>query len=210
MAKHHRHDAFENNAPNRDGLQTQEYLTTLAETDTFEDMFNPTFWLHHTRGRFRPLDVLRVRGSDGSFDVFITIENIIPGGGAEIEYLYGRLPIKYHGLHASEIKSLLVKDEADFEVVRLNQDGKPVPRVEQLATGWRVIGNDNEVVDKELRSKTIADNRLERYLREVHLRFPSPAEMAAHKTAVEAREAEQLAAIARKSPAPGRRQPAAA
>ena len=209
MVKHLRHNAFENNAANRDGLQTQEYLTILGETETFEDLFDPGFWRHHTTGRLKDLDVLRVRAADGSFDVFITVEQVIPGG-AEIHYLYGRPPIKYHGLHAHEIREALTKNEADFEVVRMNQDGKPVPRVEQLPTGWRVIGNENEIVDKELKSKTQADNRLERYLRELNLRFPSPAESAAHKTAIQAREAEQLAAIARKSASPSRRPPAAA
>jgi hypothetical protein len=209
MTKHLRHNAFQNNAANRDGLETQEYLTVLGETETFEDLFDPSFWRHHATGRLKDLDVLRVRAADGSFDVFVTVERIIPGG-AEIHVLSGRLPAKYHGMHSFEIRELLTKDEADFEIVKMNQDGRAVPRVEQLATGWRVVGNDNEVVDKDMKSKTLADNRLERYLRDLMLRMPTPAEAAAHKSAIEAREAEQLAAIARKSATPGRRQQAAA
>ena len=209
MAKHLRHNAFQNNAANRDGLETQEYLTTLGETETFEDLFDPSFWRHHATGRLKDLDVIRVRAADASFDVFVTVERVIPGG-AEIQFLHGRLPLKYHGLHAHEIREALSKDEADFECVKLNQDGRAVPRVEQLPTGWRVVGNDNEIVEKDLKSKTLADNRLDRYLRELNLRMPTPAEMANHRTAIEQREAEQLAAIARKSPASGKRVQAAA
>ena len=205
MANHLRLSAFANSAPNIDGLEWQVYSTRLEETDSFEDLFNPTFWKHHANGThaLREMDQVRLIAADKSFDVRITIDELVPGG-AKISILYGKLPLKYHGMHSDEIRNILTKDESEFEVVRLTQDGKSVPRVEQLATGWRVIGNENDVIEHSIKSKTAADNRLDRYLRELSLRMPTPAEAHAHAELIRARELEQARATAKKSPTPGR------
>ena len=206
MANHLRLSAFANSAPNIDGLEWQVYSTRLDETDSFEDLFNPTYWKHHAGGThsLRELDKVRLIAADKSFDVEITIDEIVPGG-AKIRLLGGMLPLKYHGMHSDEIRNILTKNEAEFEVVKLTSDGKAIPRVEQLATGWRVIGNENEVVEHSIKSKSVADNRLDRYLREISLRMPTPAEAHAHAEDIRARELEQQRAIAKKSPSPGHR-----
>ena len=205
MAKHLRHNAFANSAANISGLEWQVYSTTLAETESFEDLFAPSFWRHHAVGRLQEKDKLRVFAHDGSWDVELTVDKII-AGGALIRLYGGIVPAKFHGLHSDEIREMLTKDEASFDVCKLDHNGRPLPRVEQLeATGWRVVGNDNEVVEQGLRSKTLADNRLDKYLRDLGLRFPTPAESSEHVSHLRAREAEQLAATARKSPDIGRR-----
>lgn len=208
MAKHLRHSAFANTAANISGLEWQVYSTQLEETEAFEDLFNPSFWRHHASGihTLRERDFVRVLAADESWDVIVTIDKLVPGG-ATIKLYAGIPPLKYHGMHFSEIRELLTKSEDDFECVRLDRIGKPIPRVEQLASGWRVVGNDNEVVEQGIRSKTHADNQLDRYLRQLGLRMPTPAEAAQHKSDIEAREAEQAKAIARKSPATGPRKP---
>ena len=210
MANHLRLSAFANSAANISGLEWQVYSTRLEEHESFEDLFNPTFWKHHASGThaLREMDVVRLVSADRSFDVWLTIDELVPGG-AKISILFGKLPLKYHGMHSDEIRGALTKNEADFEVVKLTREGKSVPRVEQLPTGWRVIGNENDVIEQGIKSKTAADNRLDRYLRELSLRMPTPAEAHAHSQAILARETEQAQATARKAPSPGR-QPARA
>lgn len=199
MARHLRHNAFANSTANISGLEWQIYSTTLDEGDSFEDLFQPGFWRHHASGRLHQGDEIRVRAADSSFDVYVTVRDIVPGG-AQMDFSHGRLPAKYHGMHSDEIRDLLMKDETQFEVVKMDREGKPIPRIEQLPTGWRVVGNDNEVVEHSIRSKAAADNRFDKYLRDLALRMPTPAEMAAHKAEHEARDAEQSKATHRKSP----------
>ena len=205
MANHLRLSAFANSAANLSGLEWQVFSTQLEEHESFEDLFNPTFWKHHASGThaLRELDKVRILAADKSFDVEVTIDELVPGG-AKIRLLNGMLPLKYHGMHSSEIRDILTKNEAEFEVVKLNQDGKSIPRVEQLPTGWRVIGNENEVIEHSIKAKSAADSRLDRYLRELSLRMPTPAEAHAHAEGIRARELEQARATAKKAPTTGR------
>ena len=201
MAKHLRHSAFQNSAANISGLEWQVYSTVLEETDSFDDVFQPSFWRHHSAGThtLNENDLVRVIAHDGSFDFLVTVREVIPGG-LVVSFYTGRVPHAYHGMHADDIRDVFLKNEAEFDLVKLDNAGRPIPRVEQLATGWRVVGNDSEVVEHSIRSKSQAEHKFDRYLRDLKLRLPTPAESAQHKQAITDREAEQTKATQRKSP----------
>lgn len=194
MAKHLKLNAWENSSPNMGGQQWQIYHTVLDETDFFEDLWAPSYWKHFATGtkQLNEGDIVRIKGSDNSFDIMVSIEERVPGG-LNVEYYAGRLPVEYKGLHASEIREVFAKDETQFDVVKMDAAGKPVPRLEHLpATQWRVLGNDNEVVAQDIKSKREADNRFEKYLRDMRLRMPTPIEAAVHKTDMENKAAERV------------------
>jgi hypothetical protein len=203
MTKQLRMNAFQNSAPNIGGQEWQIYSTVLEETDSFEDIFIPSWWKHYTTGQtaLRELSMVRLVAEDHSFDVFVTIRKIQPGG-AVVEYLFGKLPPQHQGATSEDLSAKFVKNPEDFAVVNLDRMGKPHTRVEYLpATHWRVIGNDNEVVEKDIKSKAAADSRLEKYLYDMSLRLPSPAEQAAHVKSIADKEAEQSKVNARRAAA---------
>src|SRR5262249_35059581 len=132
----------------------------------------------------------------------VSVGSVVPGG-IDIHFRGGRLPADHHGLHDTELKELFTRNEVDFDIVNLNHDGKAIPRIEFLpATDWRVIGNDNEIVAKGIKSKREADNRLEKHLYDLKLRLPMPAESGEHVAKLRAIAEEQARANARKTAKP--------
>jgi hypothetical protein len=126
-------DAWKNFAPNLGGQEWGIYSTVLDADVTFEDLFVPGFWKHHASGP-RALvegDIVRMRASDRTFDVDVTIEKVIPGG-IVVSLRGGRMPRQYKGFHQDEIREIFAKDESEFDLVKMDQEGKPVPRIECL------------------------------------------------------------------------------
>jgi hypothetical protein len=197
MARYLKQDAWKNFAPNLGGQEWGIYSTVLDADVTFEDLFVPGFWKHHASGP-RALvegDIVRMRACDRTFDVDVTVEKVIPGG-IVVSLRGGRVPRQYKGFHQDEIREIFAKDESEFELVKMDQEGKPVPRIEwmeRLAV-YRVVGNDNDVIEAEIKAKSKADDRLDKYLRELRLRMPDTDEQARHRE-------EQLARAEARKPA---------
>jgi hypothetical protein len=126
-------------------------------------------------------DIVRVIAADRSFDVDVTVDKIVHGG-IEISLRGGRVPVEFKGFHSDEIREVFKRDESQFEVVRM-ANGKPLPRVEYMdrLDSYRVVGNDNDVIEDAIKAKGKAEARLERYLREARLRLPTEAEAAKHR-----------------------------
>jgi hypothetical protein len=201
MARYLKQDAWKNFSPNFGGQEWGIYSTVLDSGVAFEDLFVPSFWKHHASGT-RALvegDIVRVRAPDGAFDVFVTVEKLVPGG-ITVSLMSGRVPREYKGFHQDEIREIFAKDESEFDVVKMDHEGKPVVRVEwmeRLQT-YRVVGNDNDVIEADIKAKSKADDRLDKYLRDLRLRMPSTAEQATHRE-------EQLAKAEARKPASQRK-----
>lgn len=203
MAAALRMNAFENNGTaNFSGLKWQLYSTTLGEGDTFQDLFYPSWWVHYSTGGRPALilkDMVNAIAHDGSFDVFLRVIDVIPGG-IIMDLHSGKVPYEYKDWHADDFRKNFTKNEADFAVCEMDRNGKAIPRIEHLpATDWRVIGNKGDVIAQNIRSKNEADNQLVKYMYELQIRFPSAAEMAAHVTARELKEIEQTKISNRRS-----------
>lgn len=203
MAKHLKQDAWKNFSPNFGGQEWQLYSTVLDADIAFEDLFVPGFWKHFASGTKALIegDIVRLRAADRSFDVDMSVEKVMPGG-LEMRLRGGRVPREFKNLHYDEITEVFAKDESEFELVKMDHEGKPLPRVEWMEKLgiYRVIGNDNDVIEREVKAKSKADDRLDKYLRDLRLRMPTAEESAKHK------EAEAVRAEARK---PARREKAA-
>lgn len=201
MAKYLKADAWKNFSPNLGGQEWGMYSTVLDANASFDDLFVPAFWKHHASGTHALIegDLVRVRASDRSFDVDMAVERVVPGG-LEVSLRGGRVPIEFKGMHSDEIREIFAKDESEFDVTGMDHDGKPVPRVEWMERlqVYRVIGNDNDVIETDIKAKRKADDRLDKYLRELRLRLPTQDEMAKHKEEQAAKADARRATSARK------------
>lgn len=156
------------------------YFEVLPPGIHFEDLFQPQFWFHHQE-RFRKFDEVRVRSSDGSFDVRLTVAKVVPGG-VRMEYLGGRAPA---GLESfKEIEDAAKSLSQDLRLAPMDKQGAPIPRTEYLdATKWRVIGVDNNEVRRGFESKAEAQAYLASYLDDLNMRLPSDEEGEQHRNA---------------------------
>ena len=164
MANHLKQDAWRNFSPNLSGQEWGWYSTVLGDGASFEDLFVPGFWKHHASGPKALIegDIIRVRAADRTFDVDLTVETLVPGG-INVSLRGGRVPVEFKGFHYDEIRDIFKKDESEFELVKL-ANGRAVPRVEYMdrLDNYRVIGNDNDVIEDGIKAKGKADARLER------------------------------------------------
>lgn len=192
MGKHLKLDAWKNFSPNFAGHEWSCYYTVLDADVSFEDLFVPSFWKHHASGTRALIegDLIRVVAADRSFDVDMTVDRVIPGG-IEVSLRGGRVPKEFKGFHYDEIREIFKKDESQFDLVKMDHEGKALPRVEWMERLqiYRVVGNDNDVIETDIKAKSKADARLEKYLRELRLRMPTEDERLRHKEA-EAAKAE--------------------
>ena len=208
MSKALRQNACPNSSPNFSGLSSNHWEIHLDDTDDFCDIWIPSWFRHHcsegANGRFLENDIVRLIAADRSFDIYVSIEKILPGG-IEVFFLYGRLPEEIAGLDAYEIRRRYVKNETEFALVKMDAEGKAFVRVEHLpASKWRIVGDDRQVVAEGIVSKSEADKRLSKYLFDMNLRLPTPSESAAYVTELKNREVEQAQINARKRPNPPR------
>ena len=153
------------------------YFETLPPGIDFEDLFQPRFWFHH-QNRFNLFDQIRIRASDGAFDVYLTVSKILPGG-VRMEYLGGRAPA---GLESfKEIEQAAKRMSQNKKIVPMDKAGNPIPRLDYSEiTKWRVIGLDNNEIARGFDSKAEGQAHLASYLDDLNLRLPSPEEREEH------------------------------
>lgn len=158
----------------------QTYTIIMEAGVTFDDLFAPGFWVHG-RTKLRQRDLVRCVAQDGSFDVTLTVV-AAPAGGVVMRFLSGD--------PGSNIDDPLVaaaearRAGTQIRPVPLDAEGNPVVRVQFLpATKWRVLGIDGKEVDRNFATQHDAEQRMNAYLREIHMRLPTAEELQAAKAA---------------------------
>lgn len=160
----------------------RRYFVTLRPSDTYADLFVPTFWGYH-RHRLEPNDLIRVKAHDGAFDVWLTVKEV-PVGGIVMQ----RFPVEPS---AEAIASAKEVGNAERYVPYAN-DGRPKVRIEHLpATGWRVLGLEGEVATG-IKDEAAAQKVMTNYLANLRYAMPNAddqaAELAKHQARMEAEE----------------------
>ena len=172
------------------------YTIRLPKDHAFEDLFNPRYWAQlQKQNRLRVTDLVRVIAHDGSFDCELTVLSMVPG--AVNMGVYPKLPA----------------NAADFTKPRpivvgpMDHLGKPVIRVEQAGTRFRVIGLDNQEISAHP-TEPEAEGALAAYLAQVRMRAPTIEESEAHAAAQKELIEKRNAAIAEKRAQMEARRPA--
>jgi hypothetical protein len=144
------------------------YFVQLKPGDAYADLFVPTFWAYH-RHKLKDNDLIRVRASDGSFDITVTVCEVKVDG-----VVMQRWPIE-----PSEVDIAKAKEIGNAErYVPYGPDGKPVVRVEHLpATQWRVLGLQGEVSQGH-KDEATAVKAMEKYLKDIRYAMPSAEDQA--------------------------------
>jgi hypothetical protein len=141
------------------------YFLLLPPGIRFEALFNPIFWAHHAK-RLNPLDLIRVRAEDGSFDCYITVAEKTQGGA--IMELWPKYPVDQQIGNDEVFQNNLVQAAIDNEIrpAQIEQAiGQSQARVEyKKAAGWRVIGVDGTEVSRQHPNKAAAELELAKHL----------------------------------------------
>lgn len=173
------------------------YFVELDPGDEYRNLFMADFWALH-RGKFQKNDWVRVRAHDGRFDVLLTVAEVNVGG-----IVMQRWPIEPPAEEAAAAREVGSKTR----YVEFANDGKPQVRVDHTAaTGWRVIGLNNEVVSQDHKDEPAALKAMTAYLKAIHYIMPTEEEQATHLKAHLARVAiaEEAARLKRESRARAR------
>lgn len=150
------------------------YLEMLPETIEYDEIFYPTFWVHHKK--VRPYTMIRVRRVDHAFDVFVTVRTPI-AGGLVVEFHSGRPPA---GVDPYAVQSAVHAASAKLKVAPIGRDGKPVIKIEYLPKiKWRVIGLGSDEIQRNIETRDQAELALADYLRAVNMRNPTDEELLA-------------------------------
>jgi hypothetical protein len=182
--------------------QTQDfahdrYFVKLRPTDTFADLFLPTFWSYH-RNRLKQFDIVRVVAHDHSFDVDLTVASVnVTGAVMKVRPLFGDA-VGVDAL-AAAIKQAA---EAKLTTVPFASDGKPEVRIEFLpATQWRVVGLRGFEVARDLKSEAEAGKAMSKYLTDSHLEMPTAEAIEAAADAAKSEADKAKAAVEAKKKA---------
>jgi len=168
------------------------YFELLPETVEYEDIFYPTFWMHHKK--VRPHTIIRLRRLDHAFDVLVTVRTAI-AGGLVVEFHSGRPPA---GVDPYAVESAVRAEASKLTVAPIGSDGKPVIKMEFLPkTKWRVLGLGSEEIQRNIETREQAETVLLDYLRSVNMRNPTDEELLA-----EAKKRTAAVVAAQKAAAP--------
>jgi len=171
------------------------YFELLPETVEYEDVFYPTFWMHHKR--VRPYTIIRLRRLDHAFDVFVTVRTPV-AGGLVVEFHSGRPPA---GVDPYEVQSAVHAEASKLRIAPIGQDGKPVVKIEFLPKiKWRVLGLGSEEIARNIETRDQAELAMADYLRSVSMRNPTDEELFA-----ESKRRTAAAAAAQKAAGEGAR-----
>jgi len=165
------------------------YFVQLVDGQRVQDILDPTFWGQLEKQRkLRANDIIRLRAHDGSWDMAVTVKETMRGG-ANVE-LWPRLPEGVADLFLNKT----------LRCAPLDHLGNSVIRAFSVGDKWRVNGLEHQQVS-EHGSQPEANGAMQAYLAQVRMRLPTAEESAAHREAVELKEAETAAALADKKAA---------
>lgn len=158
------------------------YFTEVAEDVEYEDVFNPSYWMHHVGTRLKVFDIVRLVHVRGTFDIDVTVRSIV-AGGVVVQFRSGLPP---EGVNPYEVSAEAVKEAMRVKVCPIDRNtGKPIIYIQHTPrTRWRVIGLNGVEVVRDLTTKEQAETRMALYLNEVRLRLPTDAELLAAAKAV--------------------------
>lgn len=142
----------------------------LPEWATWDDLFNPSFWVHHSKF-LRVDDLVRIRARDGAFDCTLRVASV-PKGGVVMEVW----PIFPKGVGA--IEAAVGADAKRPRIVPITSGGKVAVRIEPLGSKFRVIALDQNVHSDNHDTKAEAESVMAKYLSELRLRLPTAEEEA--------------------------------
>jgi hypothetical protein len=169
------------------------FFEIISEDIPYEDIFHPAFWRHHKN--LKPFTMIRLRRSDGAFDVDVTVRTVV-ASGAVVEFRGGRPPI---GIDPYKIENSVRAEAMRQQVAPIGADGQPVIRVQYLPkTKYRVLGLGSEEIERDIPSKEIAETRMAIYLNTINMRNPTEEEILAEVR----RRATAVAAANAKASAP--------
>lgn len=152
------------------------YFEVLGPDAEFKDIFDPAFWIHAKR-KLKQNDIIRLLAHDRSFDIHVTVTSV-PAGGVMMRYLYGDPGPGVDNPYAY-VRDLRT-EKGEPRAVPITRAGKSMVRVEFIpATKWRVLGLNGDTVKRDLASKEEAEVAMDAYLREINMRLPTEAELAA-------------------------------
>jgi hypothetical protein len=173
----------------------QRYFVKLRPSETFDDLFVPTFWSYH-KSKLTKYDTVRVVAHDDSFDVDLAVHEVVAGGVVmRLRPLFGSA-VGAEGL----VQAAKAAEAASLKIVPIAADGMPEARVEFLpATQWRVLGLGSVEVARDLASEPKALDVLSSYLTQARLVLPSDDEIAAAKAKAAANAAEASAKASEKT-----------
>lgn len=150
------------------------FFEMLPETVEYEEIFYPTFWMHHKK--VRPYTIIRVRRADHAFDVFVTVRTPV-AGGLVVEFHSGRPP---RGVDPYAVESEIHAEAAKLKVAPIGRDGKPVVKIEFLPKiKWRVLGLGSEEIARNIETRDQAEITMADYLRSISMRNPTDEELLA-------------------------------
>ncbi len=154
--------------------QYTSYCETLSPDVAFEEIFNPSFWVHH-KTKLKRNDIIRLIAHDRSFDIDVTVAKINPSG-IVVEYRGGRPPA---GADPVKSERDAIARSMKIQIVPLWSDGKPVVRVEHLPkTRWRVLGLEKKEIRRDMETREEAEQAMLKYLEDIRMRMPSEEEIA--------------------------------
>lgn len=162
----------------------RRFHVRLRPTDTFADLFVPTFWAHH-RSKFGLGDHIEVEAHDRHWAEELIVTDLKPDG--VVVQRYPITPSAEEEAAAAEI------GKAERYVPFAN-DGKPAVRVEHTpATNWRVLGIDGNEISRDHKDEPAARKAMVEYLKGIRYVMPNEDDQAAeldrHNKRVAAQEA---------------------
>ncbi len=150
----------------------QHYIEHFIEVPAhvaITDLFRPEFWINAGEG-VKEKAFIRVRASDRSYDIMLTVSGKPENGKGLIVDLWPLLPagMSHAELHhAGDMVKTVLKDS----VVA----GKRVPRVEPHGReGWRVIGIAGEIVSSGHRGEAEANLAMARHMAQLGIKTVEP------------------------------------
>lgn len=162
------------------GYKTNWYAVKLPPAMAYEDLFRASFWKHH-QTRLNPMDIVRVRAEDGSFDVMLTVAGKADNGELTME-IWPSFPKHMSAEKIAATNQARVESDAlkPTKVPLSKADGMPMVRIEYLeATKWRLRGFDGQEVSRNHPNETEARKAMAEYMKRMGFEMPSDEEIAA-------------------------------
>lgn len=148
-----------------------EYFEIVGSDVTYEDLFHPSFYVHHKK--LKPFDRIRLVHPERDFDVFVTVRAVL-AGGVTVDFHGGRPP---RGIDPYKVAEEELAAALKIQVVPIGADGRPVVFIQHLPkTKWRVIGLNSTEVKKDIATKEEAEVEMALYLADIRMRLPTPEE----------------------------------
>jgi hypothetical protein len=141
------------------GHKYQTWCVTIdTKRTSVSDLFRPQYWIACTR--LRSNDIIRCMANDGTYDFFLKVtSHKIVGHGNQTAVTVSMFP------QVSPAVLAAAEGDVASEMVPTVLHGKPVPRIEVIASGkWRLIGFDGQIVGDLLPNEAAAEGAYDEYI----------------------------------------------